>query len=252
MSEAAQRGLPLIAASDALRGDAPAFLERYARQLSENTPQHFGWLSYLTAIAPRGFRAALPPSIRAELESSINELRLYINGRSSIQAIKKSRSQAFHVASAAEKKAVSSVLAAQKQLASQPETLLDQHALRVVERYAALAAYHAVAAVCHSLDAVHKPQIGLKVLAEVGASRAYQAAGLGAARHYAFRLRALEQAEWELSRHQQKFTTEQLIPLAGQIFHEYLGTRWKTHQEVEALQLSEFASWALAPGLRRK
>jgi hypothetical protein len=127
--------------------------------------------------------------------------------------------------------------------------LLDPHALRVVERYAGLAAHHAVAAVCHCLDAAEDPPKGLRVLSDVVASRAYQAAGLGAARHFAFRVSALEQAEWELTRKNRKTSREELLPLAGQIFHEYLGARWKTHQQLESFRLEEFAQWALAPGL---
>ena len=250
MKDSALRGLPLVAAEDALRGDAPAFIERYVRKLTLGSANHMGWLAFLSAITPRGFRATLPPSVREQLEKSSSELREYTTRKTSLQSLKKSRSLAFHLAPIAEKKAVASVLAAQERLTTQSSTLLDQHAMRVVERYAGLAAYHSVAAVCHSLDAAENPEAGLKALAEVSAARAYQAVGLGSARHLAFRRKALEQAEWELSRYQTQFSKEQLLPLSGQIFHEYLGNHWKTHQEIEALSLSEFAHWALGPGLK--
>ena len=249
MNGGMRRGLQLIAAEDTLNGEASAFLERFARKLKVDSAQHIGWLAFLNTITPSGYRGALPPSVRGELDAAHAVLHSYIRGRATLHALKKARSDAFNGANAAEQKAITSVLAAQRHLETNPNTLLDTHALRVVERYAGLAAHHAVAAICHCLDAAEEPAKGLRVLADISASRAYQAAGLGAARHFAFRVSALEQAEWELTRKNKKTSKEEILPLAGQIFHEYLGARWKSHQQVEVFRIEEFARWALASGL---
>jgi hypothetical protein len=79
----------------------------------------------------------------------------------------------------------------------------------------------------------------------VVASRAYQATALGAARHGEFRARAWEQAEWEAAR-EGALADHGVEGLALQVFHEYLGARWKSYADAERAAGYAFIEWALS------
>jgi hypothetical protein len=80
---------------------------------------------------------------------------------------------------------------------------------------------------------------------QIAGARAYQGAGLGAARQPEFKTRALEQARWETEELAGEAHGESLLAL--QSFHEYLGVRWKALYEVERSYIEEFVRWALPP-----
>src|SRR5690606_11729231 len=128
---------------------------------------------------------------------------------------------------------------ARQHLGSAADTPLDPHADHVVDRYVGLAAHFTVSAVCHALDAVSDPQGALQVLEDVQGARAYQAAGLGAARHVAFSKAAFGQATWEAERGRGG-GAELRMSLAIQVFHEYLGGRWRAHADAERIKNDEF------------
>jgi hypothetical protein len=135
---------------------------------------------------------------------------------------------------------------ARVQLSQGPATPLDSHADHVVLRYAKLAAHFSTSAVCHALDAVSEPATALEVMQDVEGARAYQAAGLGAARHAAFRAAAWDQASWESSRPGAVNSDAARSAIAVQVFHEYLGGRWRAHADVERGANTEFIKWALS------
>jgi hypothetical protein len=123
---------------------------------------------------------------------------------------------------------------------------LDPHADHVVDRYAGLAAHFTTSAVCHALDSVKDPKAALHVLEDVEGARSYQAAGLGAARHAAFRKAAWGQATWEAERTHNENAEALKMSLGVQIFHEYLGGRWRAHADAERLKNSQFLRWAVS------
>jgi hypothetical protein len=84
----------------------------------------------------------------------------------------------------------------------------------------------------------------LRVLQDIEGARAYQATGLGSARHTAFRKAAWDQAAWEAERAAGE-APEQQLSLGVQVFHEFLGGRWRAHADAERLKMNEFVDWAL-------
>jgi hypothetical protein len=183
------------------------------------------------------------------LELLRTHLRLSPAARSAqLPTLHSARARCFQAAPAIEDATALAVGRAQGHLTHDnghavPQTALDHHAAHVIDRYARLSAHHACAAACHALDAAATPTLALEVLEDARGALSYQRTALGAARQAALRAAALDQAQWERSRLRAHEPTD---ALAVQIFHEYLGGRYKAYVDSERLAQDQFIRWALA------
>lgn len=240
-----KRRLTLVAEEDRLRGKAPQRFERLSRTAVVGTSEHRGVVHIVATLAGRCARLSVPPSAQLELLEGIAATELWIHGRASERQVRDARARCFQAVSGIEKLTIHAVKRANEHLSSVGKTELDHHADHVVERYARLAAHFSTSAVCHVLDAIADPKVAPEVLQDIEGARAYQATGLGAARHPAFRKAAWDQAAWEASRPGQVSNPEQGASLALQVFHEYLGGRWRNHADAERFEHARFIDWAL-------
>ena len=240
-----RRRLAVIGSEEQLQGKGPSEFERLARGAELGTPEHIGAVAIAVALASRSARTCVPPSAQAELLTGLEMARLWMQRRASSEDVLGARARVFQSVSAIEEMTARAVEKARNQLGQGPATPLDAHADHVVERYARLAAHFATSAVCHTLDAVSDSSAALEVLQDVEGARAYQAAGLGAARHAAFRAAAWDQASWESSRPGALNSDAARSAIAVQVFHEYLGGRWRVHADAERTANSAFIHWAV-------
>lgn len=241
-----RRRLSLVSPDQELEGKGPQLFEQLARAAEVGTPEHRGLVGIAVTLAQRSAGSCVPPSAKVELLGGLDTARLWLNGRASAGDVAGARARVFQAVSAIEQMTARAVEKARAQLAQGPATPLDAHADHVVERYARLAAHFATSGVCHALDAVATPTAALEVLQDVEGARAYQASGLGAARHAAFRAAAWDQASWENSRPGTESSEAARSAIAVQVFHEYLGGRWRVHADAERTANSEFIRWALS------
>jgi hypothetical protein len=239
--------LKVISDEERLEGKSPLEFERIARLAEVGSDDHRGLVHIALTLASRTVATAVPPSAQVELTCGISAARLWLDGKASEAEIKKTRARCFQAVGGIEGLTAQAVRKASQQLASSSsQPALDHHADHIIERYARLSAHFATSAVCHVLDAIVDPKHAPEVLQDIEGARAYQATGLGAARHPAFRKAAWDQAEWEASRPGQEGPPgEKKAALAIQIFHEYLGGRWRIHADAERLAHQSFVSWAL-------
>ncbi len=239
------RRLALVSTEDQLTGKGPAALERLARTCAVESRDHFGVQSVFVTLARRAVRACVPPSHLGELLEGLDLQQKATRTKSSGSSIAQARSRCFALAPVAEEATAQAVSKASEHLrGSAPPTNLDPHAVHVIDRYVRLAAHFACAAVCHSLDAHEEPEKGLEVLGDCAAALSYQAAGLGAARQVTLRASAIDQARWEAARRGGSGESE--TALALQIYHEYLGGRFRAYMDVEQLKQARFIDWALS------
>lgn len=244
------RRLSIVASSEELRGVGPTDFERLARSASIGSREHRGLIHITATLIRPCIRALIPPSVRQELEAGLEAAVLWIRRDSSQIAIKKARARAFGAAHMVEEATARAVAAFEATGGPASPSPLDEHADAVTLRYARLSAHYAAASVCHLLDACAAPEMILETYSDLQGARAYQLTGLGSARQGAFRHAAWRQAEWESSRghlspigqgHQQAQRA-----LSVQIFHEYLGARYRAHSESIALEMGHFVRWALS------
>jgi hypothetical protein len=240
-----KRRLALVGPAEELLGVAPPALERAARGCATGDATHRGLMFLCATLARRAVSGSVPPKARGELLAGLDVAEAWARGQQSPGAVRNLRSQCFGAAPAIEKQTIEVVESAAAHLGPQRKTGLDAHAGRVVRRYVGLAAHYACSAVVLTLDAVEQPARAASVPQQVCGARAYQATGLGAARFGEFRAQAWEQAEWEASREGAP-TDHGVEGLALQLFHEFLGVRWKTHADLETLAVNQFIDWALA------
>jgi hypothetical protein len=240
----ARRRLTLVAPGDQLTGIAPIELEQAARACHAGDATHRGLLFLSATLARRAVLGSIAPSVRQELLTAIDAVEAWARGESQERAIRDHRALCFSALPVVEKKTIEAVESAQKHLGTQRKTGLDSHAELVLRRYVALGAHCAASAAVLTLDAVSEPARITEVPQQVLAARAYQATGLGAARHGEFRAKAWEQAEWEAAREGAP-TDHGIAGLALQIFHEYLGARWKSYADSERIAQREFIAWCL-------
>ncbi len=242
-----KRRLNLIGAADELLGIAPPALERAARSCAVGDPTHRGLLFLCATLARRAVTLCLPPKARGELLRGLEAVEGWAREDRSASVVRALRAECFGAAPVIERQLVEVVEAATAQLPPQRKTGLDAHATHVVRRHAALSAHYTVSAVVLCLDAVERPAHSAEVPSQVAGARAYQTTGLGAARFGEFRAKAWEQAEWEAAR--EGATAEHSVEaLALQIFHEFLGVRWKSQADLEGLVQRDFIHWALPSG----
>lgn len=236
--------LPLVAPGEELKGETPAEFERLLRRAIPESPEHRGLIMIVATLTRRAVTHCVPPSTSKILLRGLESAFAWAAGNDSAAPARLQRAACFSALPVVEKATVDAVTAAQK-LRPKSETVLDVHADQVVLRYASLAAHFATSAVCHSLDAIERPEAAAEVPRDIAGARAYQLAGFGSARNPEFRLRALEQAEWEAARETSKSMGHRMSELAPQIFHEYLGARWRAHSAAERLYADEFIAWAM-------
>ncbi len=240
-----RRRLTLVAPGDQLTGIAPAELEQAARTCHAGDATHRGLLFLSATLARRAVVGSVAPSVRRELLAAIDAVGAWARGEAHERAIRDHRALCFAAVPIIEKKTVEAVEGAKSHLGTQRKTGLDDHAELVLRRYVALGAHCAASAAVLTLDAVTEPARVTEVPQQALAARAYQATGLGAARHGEFRAKAWEQAEWEAAR--EGALTDHGVPgLALQIFHEYLGARWKSYADSERAAQREFIDWVLS------
>jgi hypothetical protein len=237
-----KRRLSVIEPNEQLRGLGPPAFERLARRASVDSPAHRGLVLVCSTLARRATQIALPPSGQIELLTALETARLWVTGAASQEDVARARAHCFGSVSALEELTSRAISAARAHLPANKATPIDLHADHVVDRYARLGAHFAVSAVCHTLDAVAQPTAALDVPSDVEGSIAYQRSGLGSARHAAFRQAAWDQAQWEASRP----PSADPKLLSVQVFHEYLGGRWKAHAESVSLDHDAFLTWALS------
>lgn len=242
MPQTEKRRLAVIEPTLQLRGLGPPAFERLARRAVIDSPVHRGLVVICASLARRATQIAIPPSGQIELMTALETARLWVIGAASREDVARARAHCFGAVSAIEELTSRAILAAREHLPKVKGTPLDTHADHVVDRYARLGAHFAVSAVCHALDAVAQPIAALEVPGDVEGSLAYQRSGLGSARHAAFRHAAWDQAQWEASRP----PSTDVKMLSVQIFHEYLGGRWKAHAESVSLEHDAFLTWALS------
>ncbi|MCH2108961.1 MAG: hypothetical protein MK135_06500 [Polyangiaceae bacterium] len=248
--------LRLVAPEDELSGRSPAFLERFARKLKIDSKEHAAWIHLLGHLPRQTAPRCLPQSqlsYWSQAQRVLNDWRSRPDSRKAGQ-LRAEIFSALPIVEAQTREAIRQAL----QQRQEPATSLDHHADHVVERYGGLAAHFCLASICHILDALQKPEAGLDVFGDIASALAYQNTGLGSARLGSFRAAALEQAEWELARSAPQKRAgetsaaqdkERKSYLALQVFHEYLGGQFKSHQDAELAQLLEFARWSLSPGI---
>lgn len=241
-----KKRLSVVAHEEQLSGAGPADFERLARTAPANSVEHRGLVMIASTLAARTVATCVPPSVQANLRAHLEHAFLWVSGLASPSDVAKSRALCFGSVAVAERATREAVAKARAHVGSprDAQAPLDAHADHVVDRYAGLAAHFTVSAVCHALDAVARPEVAVEVLQDVQGARAYQAAGLGAARHAAFRSAAWDQARWEAER-TPGASSDRVMALGIQIFHEYLGGRWRAHSEAERAKNDAFVAWAL-------
>ena len=244
-----KRRLALVGAADELLGIAPPALERAARSCAVGDRTHRGLLFLCATLARRAVTLCLPPKARGELLRGLDAVDGWARDTQSASVVRTLRGECFGAAPVIERQTVEVVEAATAQLPPQRKTGLDAHAAHVVRRHVALSAHYTVSAVVLCLDAVERPAACAEVPQQSVGARAYQTSGLGAARFGEFRAKAWEQAEWEAAR--EGATADHSVEaLALQVFHEFLGVRWKNQADLESLAQRDFIQWVLPPDVR--
>jgi hypothetical protein len=252
--------LRIVPAAEELTGAAAPLIERAARLAKPGSAEHAGLLFACSAMARYGLVRTTPPNARKDLLQALDTVEVWARAarvagvaqadaevkQTPFGSVSRLRSSCFEAMPSLERQTLEAVAKAAQFLPKQRETRLDQHADRVVLRYAALGCYHACAAAILTLDAVSEPPGAMQVVREVAAAVAFQATGLGGARSGEFRAQAWDQAEWEVER-RGAFEAHSVESSALQLFHEFLGARWKSLSDSEQAYLTLFCEWALAP-----
>lgn len=237
------RSLFIVDSKDELTGGAPPALEVRARTCLSGDEVHHGLIHLGVALTEHGLRRVIAPGARPVLLDGIAAARGWALGSVDLGAVTRQRRACFgELASVAEKTWHAVSLATGGRPVG-PKTALDGHADAVLRRYTLLSAHYAASAVVLLLDGVSEPPRLAELVEQVAGARAYQGAGLGAARHPEFRSRAIDQAQWEDRTLSPSGHSEAL--LAMQSFHEFLGARWKTLYDAERTYIEEFVNWAL-------
>lgn len=219
-------------------------LERAARTCGAGDATHRGLVHLAAELARHAVRACTPPSAHADLWAPLAVSEEWAAGRADELAVRKARSDAFAATVAVERRTVEAVRSMLAGAVRKKVTLLDEHADKVVVRHAGLAAAHACGAALLALDAVSSPADAALAPQQVAGALAYRSTALGIARSPQLRERACELAEWETGR-QGTPPDHGAGALAIQLFHEFLGARWKDVSDGERLALLELAGWAL-------
>lgn len=269
-----RRRLHLVSEQERLSGVTLPEWERLAHAASPGSPDHLACVVLALTFARPLVPLCVAPSGQATLHDALDrgwnwvELQSQaetgakgnsasLRGEAALRKVAEARARCFQEVGAIERATVSAVVRATSPTTSQATRdarrdavaeALRHHARHVVERYVGLFAHFAVSAVCHALDGVERPVATLAVFEDARGARAYQGAGLGAARQEAFILAAADQAFWEADRSSGGSPRRDELErsLAVQVFHEYLGGRYRRHADEETARQQEFVRWALS------
>lgn len=237
--------LPLVAPRDELSGAHPLEFERLARSLTPSSPDHQGMIRVVVTLARTAVTPCVPPSWAKTLHEALDGAWSWSLGEISAGSVRTLRSQCFAALPLIEKAAVQA-LERSGQLTQTGSSPFSQHSHHSALRYVSLAAHFATSAVCHSLDAIEKPAVAIEVPPDVAGARAYLKTGLGSARNPELSERAQAQAKWEAQREISQRLGQTEAALSLQIFHEYLGARWRALATSERQLLDAFLRWALS------
>lgn len=242
MSAPGPRRLSVVDPGDVLSGVAPVAFERASKLCAAGDATHRGLLRVAAQIADHGLRRIVAPSGRSTLVAGLQAASDWATHDQDLKQVRRQRSECYSALAAIEATTLRAVRAS---VAAAPErpSPLEAHAETVVWRYLRLAVRLTVEAVVLTLDGVTTPAQLAAVVQHVAAARAYQTTALGAARQPEFRLRAEQQAALEAEQLGDASHAPEVLAL--QIFHEYLGVRWKVLHDAERGYLDEFVSWAL-------
>jgi hypothetical protein len=242
-----QRRLGIVPPEHELRGHAPLAYERLIKTCQPGSAEHRGVLTLAHALTRGALARCLPPSARSELGSALGVLESCVTGQRSYSEssarAKDARASAFSALPALEKLTKQAVVSAAQLHEAAERTSLQDHALHTMDRLLGLSVHHAVAALCHALDAIVDAEAGLAVPSDACGALAYSRTALGSVRNPTFQQAALEQAAWEHGRARGQGMPE--AALAIQVFHEYVGARWRAHADEERRASDEFIAWAL-------
>ncbi len=242
MSPPKPRRLNVVDPDDVLTGVAPIAFERDSKLCTPGDATHRGLLRIAAQVADHGLRRIVAPSGRAALAAGLAAASDWAASSQDLKNVRRQRSECYSAHGAIEAATLRAVRASLPALPERPSPL-EAHAETVVWRYLRLAIRLGVEAVVLTLDGVTTPTLLAAVMQHVAAARAYQTTALGAARQPEFRLRAEQQAALEAE--QLRDASHAPDVLALQIFHEYLGVRWKVLHDAERTYIDEFVSWAL-------
>jgi hypothetical protein len=204
---------------------------------------HRGLVHISVTLARHGIRRVIAPSARPPLLEALGVALAWMANELELKPVRHARSLCFALVPEIQRATLEAIRASMAQ-ASASEHQLDAHAEGVVWRYVSLSARLAQDAVILTLDGVTKPEALAPIVQQVAAARAYQAAGLGAARQPELRERAREQAEFECLEQLSVGHAQDMLAL--QLFHEYLGVRWKVLHDAERAYIDSFVDWAMA------
>ena len=205
---------------------------------------HQGLVRIAASLARHGLRRTVAPSARAPLVAGLDALDSWARGRLDGRQLGKLRSDCFQAIPAVERATLEAMRQSLAVELPRARTLLDEHADRVVWRYVRLAVRLAADAVILTLDGMASAPTLASVVQQVAAARAYQGVGLGAARQTELRERAVEQAAFEVRGLEVDAHSE--AALALQVWHEYMGVRWKVLHDAERAYVDQFVGWALS------
>jgi len=243
-----ERRLNIVLPQHELRGHAPQVYERLARTCRPRSQEHLGLVRVAYALAQRALVRCLPPSALQKLGPNLEALQGLLSSQThdprELELARAARAASFAVLPTLETLTIEAVLRAEAALHNGQRTSLHDHAAHTLARMLGLSVHHAVGALCHTLDALDEPEAALSVPSDTCGALAYSRTALGSVRNPAFQAAALEQARFEANR-TPRLREVPLPALEVQVFHEYLGARWRAHGDEERRASDEFIGWAV-------
>jgi hypothetical protein len=243
-----ERRLNIVLPQHELLGHAPLVYERLARTCRPRSQQHLGLVRVAHALAQRALVRCLPPSALQKLGPTLEALQGLLAQSShdprEFELARAARAASFAALPALEALTIDAVMRAEASVPGGQRTSLHDHATHTLARMLGLSVHHAVGALCHTLDGLGEPEAALAVPSDACGALAYSRTALGSARNPAFQAAALEQAHFEASR-TPRLQEVPLSALGVQVFHEYLGARWRAHGDDERRASDEFIGWAV-------
>lgn len=243
MGHETKHRLRLVRSEDTLTGSAPLALERAAKRCVAGDATHRGLLRVAAVVARHGLRRVVAPSARPPLVEALETVEAWANGTGDLKRVRRKRAECFGQARATEETTLKAVRVS-LQRPNESKSQLSTHAESVLWRYLRLAVRLAVDSVVLTLDAATEPPKLAETVQQIAGALAYQATALGAARQVELMTSAEEQAHFEVHELGGSQHAPQLLAL--QVYHEYLGVRWKVLHDAERAYIEQFVDWATA------
>lgn len=244
VSSPSKRRLPVLQLEDRLSGKASPALETRLRALEPGALATTKALLVACEVATETVRSCVAPSVHDTLVELLESVADLARRRSSARVPPSLRSQLATIDDAARRATVEAVRKARgRSPAPDTVTLLDPHADSVVLRHVALAATHACTSVQIVVDAVEAPRALVGLPLQAAGAVAYRNCALGLARDAKFRRLVCEHAE--LEQEQAPIAELSTGAVAIQLFHEYVGARWKDHCDAQRFEVERRLEEAL-------